>query len=102
MSTTQANKNDTTERRADVPGAYFGRDGNGNEHYYQSATRKMTVVTDEATKTYGIDYDQDLIDWAIATVEETGAYWAEVRVEEPKNKWLTGELPVGEFEEADA
>jgi len=90
------NAQPTDESTGTPPGFYLGTDGAGLEHYYQTGTRRVTVVGDDGQRSYKIGDDQDLIDWAIATVKEHEKFWEGINVDPLKEQWLTGEVPVGE------
>ena len=105
--TTHADKSDTEqppEHRSDVPGSYFGTDGEGNVHYWQSGTRTMTLIDDDADDQASTHIseptdadDKPLVDWGIHILQEQEAYWDEVRVREPYASWLEGRREVGDF-----
>ena len=102
MATTTTQKNDVVETPADVPGSYLGTDGNGWQHYYQMATRKVTVVDGDERKTFRVGRDQTLIEWAAATVRETGAHWQDIRLDSEAEAVLTGEISLAELKEVQA
>lgn len=103
MATTQAHKNDTADRRADVPGTYFGTDGAGFDHYYSMGSRKMTVVDGDDTRTFKIptsfEGDGILLRWAVHTMaEHDGAYWNEIHLDPQYADVLCGRVEDEEFE----
>ena len=85
-----------------VPGSYFGTDGAGFEHYFVMGAQRMRVTDGDEVRTFRIPHDKDLVDWAIQTVEQHKAYWADVRLDPPQHLWLEGAVPVGEFREVRA
>ena len=90
-------------KRRPVPGTFFGTDGAGFEHYYEMASRTMTMVDREAGKRRQFTIpesetpgDRPLIDWAIHTVKQHGAAWETIKVDQPERAWLQGDVPVGD------
>ena len=100
MSTTQPQTKKASTRLDDVPGSYLGTDGNGWQHYYQMGTRKVTVVDGDERKTFRVGREQTLIEWAAATIRETGAHWQDIRLDSEAEAVLTGEISLAELKEA--
>lgn len=100
MATAQQRKTDAEQQtESDVPGAYFGTDGAGFDHYWMSGDRYMRVTDGDDVRKFKIPDGESLVDWAIHSVVEHDAYWEQIKLDPPKCYWLTGELEVGERKE---
>lgn len=102
MSRSMLRSEETEQESTDAPGSLFGIDGYGRKHYWQMGSRTMTIVSDNQRTSKHLDHDEDLIEWAIQIIRETGEAWETVKVDPPQSLWLTGEVPPGEFPGADS
>ena len=105
MATTQLDKevSNAADHRHDIPGSYFGTDGEGHTYYYQTGSRTMTAE-DKKTgerRTFSIpvpeEMERPIVGFVLHIISETEKHWEEVKVNPQLKQAATGGVPVNEL-----